>query len=98
MEAPFDRPFDKLMIPSNIEELMVPSDVGGLTAMSLSNGSAHLLEFSGFAGLFKTTSNLFVACGLIFKDLIGYLSMITYYSILGRKPLKIRPLLNQGAI
>jgi len=27
---------------------------------------------SGFAGLFKTASNLFVACGLIFKGLIGY--------------------------
>jgi hypothetical protein len=34
---------------------------------------------SGFAGLFKTTSNLYVACGLIFKGLIGYFSMITQY-------------------
>jgi hypothetical protein len=86
MEAPFERPFDKIMIPSNIEEVMVPSDVEGLTAMSLSNGSAHLLGFSGFAGLFKTTSNLFVACGLIFKDLIGYLSMIIHLHSLGVNP------------
>jgi len=59
---------------------------------------ARLLEFYGFAGLFKTTSNLYVAGGLIFKGLIGYFSMITQYSILLRKPLKIRPLLSQGAI
>jgi hypothetical protein len=59
---------------------------------------ARLLGFSGLAGLFKTASNLYVACGLIFKGLIGYLSMITHYSIPRRKPLKISPLLNQGAI
>jgi hypothetical protein len=52
----------------------------------------------GFAGLFKTASNLCVACGLIFKGLIGYFSMINQHSILRRKPLKTRPLLNQGAI
>jgi hypothetical protein len=39
---------------------------------------ARLLGFSGFAGLFKTTSNLYTACGLIFKGLIGYFSMITH--------------------
>jgi hypothetical protein len=59
---------------------------------------ARLLGSSGFAGLFKTTSNLYAAGGLIFKGLIGYSSMITQYSTLRRKPLKIRPLLNQGAI
>ncbi len=53
---------------------------------------------SGFVGLFKMTSNLYVACGLIFKGLICYFSMITQYPILRRKPLKIRPLLNQGVI
>jgi hypothetical protein len=53
---------------------------------------------NGFVDLFKTTSNLYIACGLIFKGLIGYFSMINQYSILRRKPLKIRPLLNQGAI
>jgi hypothetical protein len=59
---------------------------------------ASLLGFSGFAGLFKTTSNLHVAGGLIFKGLIGYLSMIIQYLIPRRKPLKIRPLLTQGVI
>jgi hypothetical protein len=51
---------------------------------------------SGFVDLFKTTSNLYVAGGLIFKGLIGYSSMMTFYSDVGRrrKPLKIRPLLN----
>jgi hypothetical protein len=53
---------------------------------------------TGFVDLFKTTSNLYIACGLIFKSLIGYFSMINQYSILRRKALKIRPLLNQGAI
>src|SRR4030043_1171414 len=54
------------------------------------------LGSSGFVDLFKTTSNLYVAGGLIFKGLIIYFSMIIYYSaiILWRKPLKIRPLLN----
>jgi hypothetical protein len=56
------------------------------------------LEIYGFVALFKTTSNLYVVGGLIFKGLMGYFSMITRYSILRRKPLKIRPLLNQGAI
>jgi hypothetical protein len=37
---------------------------------------ARLLGPSGFAGLFKTTSNLYVASGLIFKGLIGYFSVI----------------------
>jgi hypothetical protein len=55
---------------------------------------ARLLGVPGFVDLFKTTSNLYVACGLIFKGLIGYFSMIIQYSILRRKPFKIRPLLN----
>jgi hypothetical protein len=38
---------------------------------------ARLLGSSGFVGLFKTTSNLYVASGLIFKGLIGYFSVIT---------------------
>jgi hypothetical protein len=59
---------------------------------------ARLLGSSGLAGPFKTASNLCVAGGLIFKGLIGYLSMIIHYSIPRRKPLKIRPLQNQGAI
>jgi hypothetical protein len=48
----------------------------------------------GFVGLFKTTSNLYSDDGLIFKGLVGYLSMIIHYSIPRRKPIKIRPLLN----
>jgi hypothetical protein len=35
---------------------------------------------SGFVDLFKTTSNFYVAGGLICKGLIGYSSVITYYS------------------
>ena len=54
------------------------------------------LGVSGFVDLFKTTSNLYVAGGLIFKGLIGYSSIATNHSdiIQWRKPLKIRPLLN----
>jgi len=50
----------------------------------------------GFVDLFKTTSNLYVADGLIFKGLIYYFSMITNHSdlIQRRKPLKISPLLD----
>jgi len=61
---------------------------------------ARLLESPGFVGLFKTTSNLYVAVGLIFKSLMSYSSMITDHSdmALRRKPLKIRPLLDHGAI
>jgi hypothetical protein len=61
---------------------------------------ARLSGLSGLAGLFKTTSNPYIAGGLIFKGLIGYFSMITRYSTIvpRRKPLKIRPLLNKGAI
>jgi hypothetical protein len=39
---------------------------------------ARLLGTSGLADLFKTASNLYVACGLIFKSLIGYLSRISH--------------------
>jgi hypothetical protein len=46
----------------------------------------RLLGSSGFAGLFKTTSNLHVACGLIFKGLIGYLSMMIHIQSLGVSP------------
>jgi len=51
---------------------------------------------SGFDDLFKTTSNFYIAHGLIFKDLMSYSSIITYYSAISQwsKPLKIRPLLN----
>jgi hypothetical protein len=54
----------------------------------------------GFVDLFKTTSNLYIAGGLIFKGLIGYFSIITKHSDIRqwRKSLKIRPLLNWGAI
>jgi hypothetical protein len=38
------------------------------------------LEISGFVDLFKTTSSLYVAGCLIFKGLISYFSIITYYS------------------
>ena len=57
---------------------------------------AYLLGFSGFADLFKTTSNLYVACGLIFKGFMSYFSITTNHSNMRqwRKPLKIRPLLN----
>jgi hypothetical protein len=47
---------------------------------------ARLLGSSGFAGLFKTTSNLYLACGLIFKGLIGYLSMMIHIQSLGVNP------------
>jgi len=51
---------------------------------------------TGFVDLFKTTSNLYIADGLIFKGLMSYFSIISYYSAIvrWRKPLKIRPLLN----
>jgi hypothetical protein len=42
----------------------------------------------GFAGLFKTASNPYGSCGLIFKGLIGYLSMITYTQSFGVNPQK----------
>ena len=32
---------------------------------------ARLPGYPGFAGLFKTASNYYVACGLIYKGLIG---------------------------
>jgi hypothetical protein len=41
---------------------------------------------SGLAGLFKTASNLCVACGLIFKGLIGCFSMITHIQPCGVNP------------
>jgi hypothetical protein len=47
---------------------------------------ARLLGSSGFAGLFKTASTLYVACGLIFKGLIGYFSMITHIQSRGVNP------------
>jgi hypothetical protein len=47
---------------------------------------ALLLGSSGFAGLFKTASTLYVACGLIFKGLIGYFSMITHIQSCGVNP------------
>jgi len=55
---------------------------------------ACLLGVSGFVGLFKTTSNFYVADGLIFKSLIGYFSAITNHSAIRqwRNPLKISPL------
>jgi len=57
---------------------------------------SYLLGFSGFVDLFKTTSNLYVADGLIFKDLIDYSPIATNHSdiILLRKPLKISPFLD----
>jgi len=50
----------------------------------------------GFADLFKTTSNLYVARSLIFKGLMSYFSVIIFYSEISwrRKPLKIRLLLD----
>ena len=56
----------------------------------------HHVGVSGFVDLFRTTSNLYVAGGLIFKGLISYSSIITYYFAISRwrKPLNIRPLLN----
>jgi hypothetical protein len=48
--------------------------------------SARLLRSSGFAGLFKTASNLYVAGGLIFKGLIGYLPRIVHIQSLGVNP------------
>ena len=58
------------------------------------------LGVPGFVDLFKTTSNLYVACDLIFKGLISYFYMITCYSAISpwRKPLKNRPLLNLSVI
>jgi hypothetical protein len=47
---------------------------------------ARLPGSSGFAGLFKTASNLYVAGGLIFKGLIGYLSMLTHIQPCGVNP------------
>jgi hypothetical protein len=46
----------------------------------------RLLGSSGFAGPFKTASNLCVACGLIFKGLIGCFSMITHIQPCGVNP------------
>jgi len=50
--------------------------------------------------LLKRISIGFIAGGLIFKDLIYYLPIITGYSAWssGRKPLKIRPLPALGGI
>ena len=52
--------------------------------------------FSDFVDLFKTTSNFYVAYGLIFKVLIDYYPIATnHYDIRRwRKPLKISPLLD----
>jgi hypothetical protein len=47
---------------------------------------ARLRGASGLAGLFKTASNLYAACGLIFKGLIGYLSRIIHIQSLGVNP------------
>jgi hypothetical protein len=63
----------------------------GIIFRELANGSRHSkrhlrLGASGFAALFKTTSNLYLACGLIFKGLIGYLSMIIHIQSLGVNP------------
>ena len=54
------------------------------------------LGVPGLVDLFKTTSNLYIAGGLIFKGLMSYSFIITCYSDISqrRKPLKIRPLLN----
>jgi len=62
----------------------------------IKNSFLKLGIVAGFVDFFKTTSNFYIACGLIFKGLMSYSSMITYYSAIGRwiKPLKIRPLLN----
>ena len=55
---------------------------------------------SGHADLFKTISITLIACGLIFKGSIEYLSMITVCSAIDhrRKPLKIRLLRYMGEI
>jgi len=55
----------------------------------------RLFGFSGFVALFKTTSNFYVADGLIFKGLMSYSSITANHSaiIQWRKPLKISPLL-----
>jgi hypothetical protein len=47
---------------------------------------ARLRGASGLAGLFKTASNLYAACGLIFKGLIGCLSRITHIQSRGVNP------------
>jgi hypothetical protein len=41
----------------------------------LKNNLLQLRIVSGFADFFKTTSNLYVACGLIFKGLMSYFSI-----------------------
>jgi len=53
------------------------------------------MAIGGFVDLFKTTSNFYVADGLIFKGLMGYSPIATNHSdiIQWRKPLKISPLL-----
>jgi len=62
----------------------------------MKNSFLQLSIVSGFVDLFKTTSNFYIACGLIFKGLMSYSSMITFYSAISpwSKPLKIRPLLD----
>jgi len=37
-----------------------------------------------FVDLFKTTSNFYIIHGLIFKGLMSYSSMITYYSAISQ--------------
>jgi hypothetical protein len=66
----------------------------------MKNSLIQLGIVTGFVDLFKTTSNLYVGDGLIFKGLMSYFSIMTYHSAIGqwRKPLKIRPLLNLGGI
>jgi len=61
---------------------------------------ARLLGSSGFVDLFKTTSNLYVADGLIFMGLMCYSPIASNHSDIGqwRKPLKIRPLLDEGGV
>jgi hypothetical protein len=61
---------------------------------------ARLLGHSGFVDLFKTTSNLYVADGLIFKGLRCYYPIAANHSEIRqwRKPLKISPLLDQGGV
>jgi len=43
----------------------------------MKNSIIRLGIVSGFVDLFKTTSNFYIACGLIFKGLMSYLLIIT---------------------
>jgi hypothetical protein len=52
----------------------------------ISHDRVCVARLPGLAGLFKTASNLYIACGLIFKGLIGYLSRIIHIQSLGVNP------------